>query len=140
MKLRKSLWLAGLALALVLPASAPAQQQDLTKLPPVQNGYKPKTTAWGEPDLNGGWPIDSLNGRTPLQRDAKYGNRQLLNDTEFAERNAMDQQLEHQPGGRPPSCLYRRRQTALHRHAFDLAAQPGLRLDQRLRQLGPLRH
>ena len=94
MKLRNSLWLAGLALAVTLPVAAPAQQQDLTKLPPAQNGYKPKTTAWGEPDLTGGWPIDSLNGRTPLQRDAKYGNRQLLNDTEFAERNAMVQQLE----------------------------------------------
>ena len=93
MTLRNSLWLAGLAAALILPAAASAEQ-DLTKLPPAQNGYKPKTTAWGEPDLTGSWPIDSLNGRTPLQRDAKYGNRQLLNDAEFAERNAMVQQLE----------------------------------------------
>ena len=44
-----------LALALACPASA---QQDLTTLPPAQNGFKPKTTAWGEPDFTGGWPID----------------------------------------------------------------------------------
>ena len=93
MKLRHSLWLAGLALAVVLPVAAPAQQQDLTKLPPAQNGFKPKVTAWGEPDFTGGWPIDSLNGRTPLQRDPKYGNRQLLTDAEFAERAAAVEQL-----------------------------------------------
>ena len=81
-----------LALALACPASA---QQDLTTLPPAQNGFKPKTTAWGEPDFTGGWPIDSLNGRTPLQRDPKYGNRQLLTDTEFAERSEMVTKLEN---------------------------------------------
>ena len=79
MTFRKSLWLAGLAAALVLPAAASAEQ-DLTKLPPAENGFKPKKTEWGEPDFRGGWPIDSLNGRTPLQRDPKYGNRQLLTD------------------------------------------------------------
>ncbi len=94
MTFRKSLWLAALAAALVLPAAASAQQ-DLTKLPPAQNGFKPKKTAWGEPDFTGGWPIDSLNGRTPLQRDAKYGDRQLLTDTEFAERSAMVTKLEN---------------------------------------------
>ncbi|MGZ3270483.1 MAG: hypothetical protein ACXU71_05845 [Croceibacterium sp.] len=93
MRFRQSLWCAGLAVALVLPVAASAEQ-DLTKLPAAENGYKPKKTAWGEPDLTGGWPIDSLNGRTPLQRDPKFGNRQLLNDAEFAERNAMVQQLE----------------------------------------------
>ena len=34
---RKSLWLAGLAAALMVPAAAPAQQ-DLTQLPAAQNG------------------------------------------------------------------------------------------------------
>jgi hypothetical protein len=90
--MRQSLWLAGLAAALVLPAAAPAQQ-DLTKLPSAQNGFEPKTTAWGEPDFTGGWPIDSLNSRTPLQRDPKYGERQLLTDAEFAERAAAVEAL-----------------------------------------------
>jgi hypothetical protein len=94
MTVRKPLWLAGLAAALMLPAAAPAQQ-DLTKLPSPQNGYKPKTTEWGEPDFRGGWPIDSLNGRTPLQRDPKFGNRQLLTDAEFKERSEMVTRLEN---------------------------------------------
>jgi len=75
-------------------APACAQGEDLTVLPAAQNGYQPKTTEWGEPDFTGGWPIDFLNGRTPLQREAKHGNRIFLTDEEFAERDAMVQQLE----------------------------------------------
>jgi hypothetical protein len=69
----------------VLPAAA----QDLTTVPAVPRDYKPKTTAWGEPDLRGTWPIDHLNF-TPLQRTVEQGNRYLLNDEEFA---ARQQQL-----------------------------------------------
>jgi len=85
--------LLGAACALAGGTAAFAQQ-DLTKLPEARNGFRPKTTAWGEPDFTGGWPIDSLNGRTPLQREAKFGDRQLLTDAEFAERNATVSQLE----------------------------------------------
>jgi hypothetical protein len=102
MSFRKYLCLAAVAAAMALPSSAPAQpasavknSPDLTKLPPVPTTYKPKKTEWGDPDLRGGWPIDSLNGRTPLQRDPKYGNRQLLTDAEFAERNAMVEKLHN---------------------------------------------
>ena len=70
-------------------------EQDLTKLPSPQNGYKPKKTEWGEPDFRGGWPIDSLTGRTPLQREAKFGDRQLLTDVEFKERSEMVTKLEN---------------------------------------------
>jgi hypothetical protein len=94
MTFRNSLCLAGLAVALALPAAAPAQEE-LTTLPSPQNGYHPKTTEWGEPDFRGGWPIDNLNGRTPLQRDIKYGNRQLLTDAEFKERSDMVTKLEN---------------------------------------------
>ena len=55
--------------------------------------YQAKQTEWGEPDFRGGWPIDHLNGRTPLQRDPKYGNRAYLTDEEFAARDAEVQQL-----------------------------------------------
>ena len=71
------------AAALAAPAIA---QQDLTHLPAVPTTYKAKKTAWGEPDFTGGWPIEHLNGRTPLQRDPKYGNRALLTDEEYAAR------------------------------------------------------
>jgi len=73
------------------PAAAPAQAtksasgMDLTVLPPVPTTYKPKKTAWGEPDFRGMWPIDHLGG-LPLQRTAEQGNRVFLNDEEFADR------------------------------------------------------
>jgi len=40
-------------------------------------------TSWGDPDLQGMWPIMHLIS-TPLQRDPQYGDRQLLNDEEYA--------------------------------------------------------
>lgn len=78
--------LAAAACALA-PAAAAAQAVDLTVVPPVPQTYKAGTTSWGEPDLRGGWPIDHLNGRTPLERDPKHGNRAFLTDEEFAERD-----------------------------------------------------
>jgi hypothetical protein len=77
-----------LALSMVQPlsfAAAQAPGADLTVVPPVPKTYQPKKTAWGDPDLRGGWPIDHLNG-TPMQRDPKQGNRMFLSDAEFAER------------------------------------------------------
>jgi hypothetical protein len=40
-------------------------------------------TAWGDPDLQGMWPIMHLFA-TRLQRDPKYGERRYLNDEEWA--------------------------------------------------------
>ena len=82
------------AAALVAPAALLAQEEDLTQLPAPSDDYRPATTSWGEPDFRGGWPIDHLNGRTPLMRPAEYGNRQLLNEEEYAERLGMVEQLE----------------------------------------------
>jgi hypothetical protein len=45
----------------------------------------PWMTPWGDPDLQGTWPIDYLNG-TPLQRPEAHGERRYLTDEEFAER------------------------------------------------------
>ncbi len=42
-------------------------------------------TPWGDPDLSGMWPITHLNG-TPLQRPAQFGERRVLTDEEFAQR------------------------------------------------------
>jgi hypothetical protein len=47
--------------------------------------WTPPRTPWGDPDLQGMWPIDKLNG-TPLQRPESFGERRLLTDEEFAER------------------------------------------------------
>jgi hypothetical protein len=48
-------------------------------------GYLVPRTAWGDPDLQGMWPIDELNG-TPVQRPQSFGERRLLTEAEFAER------------------------------------------------------
>ena len=74
--------LAGLGLA---PTAAAAQGADLVTVPPVPRDYRPATTAWGEPDLRGTWPIDHLNFTT-LQRTVEQGTRYWLNDEEWAAR------------------------------------------------------
>jgi len=48
-------------------------------------GFKAPRTPWGDPDLRGTWPLDYING-TPLQRPEAFGERRLLTDEEFAER------------------------------------------------------
>ena len=57
--------------------------------PPAATGetgaWRAPRTPWGDPDLQGMWPIDKLNG-TPLQRPASFGNRRFLTDEEFAQR------------------------------------------------------
>ena len=80
--------------ALLLGGGAALAQEDLTRLRAPSDEYRPALTSWGEPDLRGGWPIDHLNGRTPLQRAAEHGNRQLLTEEEFAQRTGMVEQLE----------------------------------------------
>ena len=80
----------GLTAASAQPASAPAASApavDLTVLPPVPHTYQPKRTAWGDPDLRGVWPIDSLGG-LPLQRTVEQGNRVFLTNEEYAVREA----------------------------------------------------
>ena len=101
---------AGLALALAAPAPTLAQDDglpvapavepadgapaydppaDLTRVPAMP-GYKPKKTPWGEPDLRGIWPIDSLGGLA-LQRSPEQGNRVHLTRAEYAEVEARMQ-------------------------------------------------
>ena len=45
-------------------------------------------TAWGEPDIQGMWPVGHLTG-VPLQRPAQFGERRALNDEEYAAREAQ---------------------------------------------------
>ncbi len=93
--IRRSASLA-LALCMVLPGpQALAQEQDLVTVPPVPTDYRPKKTAWGEPDLSGLWPIDHLNF-TPFQRTPEQANRYLLTDEEFAARKAVIAQRQEQ--------------------------------------------
>ncbi|HLK46846.1 MAG TPA: hypothetical protein VKT49_01855 [Bryobacteraceae bacterium] len=45
--------------------------------------YTPPKTPWGEPDLQGIWPLNHLIA-TPFQRQPQFGNRRLMTDEEFA--------------------------------------------------------
>jgi len=47
------------------------------------DGSPHPATSWGDPDLQGMWPIMHLIS-TPLQRSEEYGDRQLLTDEEYA--------------------------------------------------------
>src|SRR6267378_305424 len=77
---RRLLALIGAAVVMVIVA--------LVALPrlrpgPAADGKGPAPgTAWGEPDLQGIWTAD---GEIPLQRPAKYANREFFTDEERAE-------------------------------------------------------
>jgi hypothetical protein len=68
-----------------------AQAQD-TDGPPASgatdDAYQPPRTSWGDPDLEGKWPSTNMAG-VPLQRPESFGTRNVLNDAEFAERQAQ---------------------------------------------------
>jgi hypothetical protein len=49
------------------------------------SNWTPPKTAWGEPDLQGAWTSDDSIG-VPFERPRRYGNRKLLTDEEYAER------------------------------------------------------
>ncbi len=66
---------AGLVLALIAPLAA-------------QTGrYSAPKTPWGDPDLQGVWPSTHMVG-VPFDRPDQYGNRLMLTDAEFKERQA----------------------------------------------------
>ena len=64
---------------LLIGASIPVAAQTPAK------AWSHPMTPWGDPDLSGMWPITHLNG-TPLQRPAQFGERRVLTDEEFAQR------------------------------------------------------
>jgi hypothetical protein len=62
----------------LMSGPAAAQQRQ-----PAANSYTPPKTPWGEPDLQGIWPLNHLIA-TPFQRPEKYGDRRFLTDDELA--------------------------------------------------------
>src|SRR6201994_461409 len=67
--------LASLAPFAVAPPDKPAAKAGAAK-------WSPPRTPWGDPDLQGTWPLDQL-GRTPLQRLDQYGDRLYFTDEEY---------------------------------------------------------
>jgi hypothetical protein len=60
-----------------LPLAGNAQQ--------AAGGYTVPRTAWGDPDLTGKWPGTDMVG-VPMQREERFGTRNVLTDEEFEER------------------------------------------------------
>src|ERR1700745_3552550 len=76
-------WGGGIAIGLALCLTAkPAAAQGAQPAAAKKNWTPPKT-AWGEPDLQGMWPLNHLIS-TPFQRPEKYGDRRLMTDEEYA--------------------------------------------------------
>jgi hypothetical protein len=74
----------GSAPAAVPRAASPSAKEDLSILGYVA-GYKAPRTPWGDPDLQGVWNGNDLQG-VPTARATTVGNRLLLNDNEFQQR------------------------------------------------------
>src|SRR3984885_8396188 len=88
--IRQILAVGGISIAMTFAQTPGAQSTGTAK------GYQPVTpapgwtapkTPWGEPDLQGIWPINHLIA-VPLERPKQYGDRLYLTDDEFAKAKA----------------------------------------------------
>jgi len=75
------------ALTAALPSAGGAQQ--------AASGYTVPRTAWGDPDLTGKWPSTDMVG-VPMQRDERFGTRNVLTDEEFVDRQQRAAQQTEQ--------------------------------------------
>lgn len=64
-------------------APKPAASKPAAGKPAATKAWTPPKTPWGEPDLQGIWPLNHLIA-TPFQRPEKYGDRRFLTEEEFA--------------------------------------------------------
>jgi hypothetical protein len=75
-------------LAVAALAGASCDRADSSGATAATGGpYKVPRTPWGDPDLQGKWPSTQMVG-VPVQRDEKLRTRNVLNDEEFADREA----------------------------------------------------
>jgi hypothetical protein len=79
------------------PTTAAAQQPAGSK-----PGWTQPKTPWGEPDLQGIWPLNHLIA-TPLQRPERFGERRFLTDEELsaAQKNAENRNKRFESGAIP---------------------------------------
>ena len=73
----------GIGLMTVSAAAQSAPQKNPAAKAAAGKAYTPPKTPWGEPDLQGIWPLNHLIA-TPFQRNEKYGDRRLMTEEEFA--------------------------------------------------------
>jgi hypothetical protein len=66
-----------------LPALAQQSEAEVGKPPAPPAGWTAPKTPWGDLDLRGTYPL--IQGRTPMQRPDRFGERALYTDEEYAE-------------------------------------------------------
>ena len=71
----------------LIGACEQSPQESASAVAASGGAYTVPRTAWGDPDLQGKWPSTHMVG-VPVQRDEKLGLRNVLNDEEYAEREA----------------------------------------------------
>lgn len=77
-----------------MPALAQSQvPADLTTMPAVSDDYHPATTAWGDPDLRGTWPINDI-ADLPVNRPDRFGDRFWKTPEEIAAEQGRVETLE----------------------------------------------
>ncbi|GGD47482.1 hypothetical protein GRI62_08670 [Erythrobacter arachoides] len=95
--MRRAALLIGASFAFACAAvTAQAQQQvptDLATMPPVADDYVPGTTAWGDPDFRGTWPLNDI-AELPVNRPAQYGDRFWKTPEEIAAEQGRVEALE----------------------------------------------
>ncbi|MBI4521427.1 MAG: hypothetical protein HY701_11360, partial [Gemmatimonadetes bacterium] len=62
-------------------------------------GWTLPRTPWGTPDFQGVWTTDDMRG-VPMQRPEEFGERRFLNDEEFDEREARNQEQREREANR----------------------------------------
>lgn len=75
--------LSGIALLGVALCGAQTTAQKPAAKAPAGKAYVAPKTPWGEPDLQGIWPLNHLIA-TPFQRPEKYGDHRFLTEDEYA--------------------------------------------------------
>jgi hypothetical protein len=83
----KRIFAFGLIAAIAIAATA-ALAADAAK------PYSPPKTPWGDPDIQGMWPVGHLTG-TMLERPSKYGDNMYLSDEEYATTKKRMTQFQH---------------------------------------------
>jgi hypothetical protein len=87
---RRLAWAGVVLSVLALAATAPGVLAQESSPKPAKRAaakWTPPRTPWGDPDLQGTWPLDQL-GRTPLQRPTQYGDRLYFTDEEYKKAQA----------------------------------------------------
>jgi len=100
--IKRILALSGIGICLGLAVCSTSQTAAAQQPTATKRGWTPPKTPWGEPDLQGIWPLNHLIS-TPLQRPEKFGNRREMTDEEFkaAQASAQSRNKRFESGAIP---------------------------------------